>query len=202
VLVSLALALVLGSLGRNYQVTMAAMSDGPLGSGAAGYGLLSTLFAVGTVLGALAAARHPRLGYRTLVGAGLLASVLQMVAGFAPGLWFFAGCILPIAAAAVMIDTTVSTRVQLDTRDDMRGRVLAALGLSGSAAGMVGAPLLGWLTEATGVRETFVLAGALTALACAVAGVLLLRLHGRPVRPAELRLTLRAMVGLRVGAAG
>src|SRR6266540_3779834 len=40
VLITLGLAVVLGGLGRNYQVTMAAMSNGPLHAGATGYGVL------------------------------------------------------------------------------------------------------------------------------------------------------------------
>jgi MFS family permease len=196
VLIALGLSFVLGGLGRNYQVTMAAMSDGPLGGGAAGYGALSTVFAVGTVVGAFAAARRPELGYRTLVGAGLIASVLQMLAGLAPGVWSFAALILPIAVGAVLIDTTVSARVQLDTREDMRGRVLAALAVTGSVAGAGGAPLLGWLAENVGARETLLLAGAAAAVASAAAGVMLARQHGQPVRPIEVRITLRESVGI------
>ncbi|TYC03370.1 MFS transporter [Micromonospora sp. WP24] len=182
VLVALGLSFVLGSLGRNYQVTMAAMSDGPLGGGAAGYGLLSTVFAVGTVLGALVAARSRRLGYGVLVGAGLLASVLQIVAGLAPGTLSFAAVILPIAAAAVVIDTTVGARAQLDTDYLMRGRVLAALAVTGSVSSAVGAPLLGWLSEHAGPRQTLVLAGAVAAVGTVVAGAALDGLRGRVLR--------------------
>jgi MFS family permease len=179
VLVALALSFVLGSLGRNYQVTMAAMSDGPLHGGASGYGLLSTVFAVGTVLGALFAARRADLGYAVLVGAGLLASGLQIVAGLAPGTLSFAAVILPVAAAAVVIDTTVGARAQLDTDYAMRGRVLAALAVTGSVSAAVGAPLLGWLAEHAGPRQTLVLAGTVTAVATAAAGVALDRLRER-----------------------
>ncbi|RKR89268.1 putative MFS family arabinose efflux permease [Micromonospora pisi] len=175
VLTMLALAFVLGSLGRNYQVTMAAMSDGPLGAGASGYGMLSTVFAIGTVVGALVAAQRRELGYGILVGAGILASLLQVLAGLAPGTWTFAAFILPIAATAVIIDTTVGTRAQLDTAGAMRGRVLAAVGVTGSIAAAVGAPLLGWLSEHVGPRQTLVLAGGLAAVASVTAGVALAR---------------------------
>ncbi|MEU7612155.1 MFS transporter [Micromonospora sp. NPDC049204] len=178
-LLALALAFVLGSLGRNYQVTMAAMSDGPLHAGASGYGVLSTVFAVGTVLGALVAARRGSLGYRTLVAAGLFASGLEIVAGLAPGTWSFAAMILPIAAAAVVIDTTVGTRAQLDTDGAMRGRVLAALAVTGSVSAAVGAPLLGWLAEHAGPRQTLVLAGSTAAIATVAAAVALDRQHAR-----------------------
>ncbi|SCL37292.1 Transmembrane secretion effector [Micromonospora rhizosphaerae] len=182
VLVAMALSFVLGSLGRNYQVTMAAMSDGPLRGGASGYGFLSTVFAVGTVLGALVAARRRDLGYHLLVGAGLLASALQIVAGLAPGTMSFAAVILPVAAAAVIIDTTVGARAQLDTDYAMRGRVLAALAVTGSVSAAVGAPLLGWLSEHAGPRQTLVLAGSITAVATLAAGVVLDRLRDRRLR--------------------
>ena len=199
VLTALALSFVLGSLGRNYQVTMAAMSDGPLDSGASGYGFLSTIFAVGTVVGALVAARTRNLSYAILVGAGLLGSGLQIFAGLAPGTWSFAALILPIAAAAVVIDTTVGTRAQLDTDGRMRGRVLAAIAVTGSISAAVGAPLLGWLSEYVGPRQTLVLAGVVTTVASVVAGVLLARQHGRSVRlPEPLRqATVRHTARLR-----
>ncbi|TML31803.1 MAG: MFS transporter [Actinobacteria bacterium] len=168
-LIVLALALVLGSLGRNYQVTMAAMSTGPLHGGAGGYGLLSAVFAGGTVVGALLAAHRGRFTHRLLIGAGLLASGLQLLAGLAPNLTIFAGLLVPIASAAVVIDTTVSARVQLDTREDMRGRVLSAMSIVSAVSGMAGAPLLGWLSETLGPRTTLVFAGTVGLLACAVA---------------------------------
>src|SRR5690606_1186050 len=89
VLVVLALAVILGSLGRNYQVTMAAMAAGPLDAGGGGYGMLSTVFAIGTVIGALLAARIPVLSYRLLILAGLATSVLQVVSAAAPGVVSF-----------------------------------------------------------------------------------------------------------------
>jgi MFS family permease len=194
VLIALGLAAVLGSLGRNYQVTMAAMSSGPLHAGASGYGLLSTIFAVGTVLGGLAAARRPHLGYRTLVGAGLIASTLQLTLGLVGGVWAFGALLLPIAAGAVLIDTTVATRVQLDTRVDMRGRVLAALSMTSALASALGGQLLGWLCEAAGPRGTLVLAGAVTAIASMAAGVAFAARRNRPLHPVEVGRTLMAGV--------
>jgi MFS family permease len=194
VLIALGLAAVLGSLGRNYQVTMAAMSNGPLHAGASGYGLLSTVFAVGTVLGGLAAARRSHLGYRTLVGAGLIASALELVLGLVGGVWAFGALLLPIAACAVLIDTTVATRVQLDTRVDMRGRVLAALSMTSALSGALGGQLLGWLCEAAGPQGTLVLAGALTAIASAAAGVAFAARGQHALRASEVGRTLMASV--------
>jgi MFS family permease len=195
-LLTLGLALVLGSLGRNYQVTMGAMSAGPLQGGATGYGVLSTAFAIGTVLGGLLAASRSGLSLRTLVGLGLLTSVLQTVAGLAPSVVTLAAVIVPIAAGAVMIDTTVTTRVQLDSPGALRGRVLGLTAAVSGASGALGAPLLGHLCEQIGPRATLVVAGAATALACVAGGLALARHRGLKVRPYELVSTLRETLGL------
>ncbi|MEV8442308.1 MFS transporter [Actinosynnema sp. NPDC051121] len=154
-----ALGFTLSSLGRNYQVTMAAMSPD-----ATTYGLLSTVFAIGTVLGGLAAAARKALTVRLLLVVACATSLLQVTSGLVPGVLGFAVVLLPIAAGAVVIDTTMSTRIQLDSADGMRGRLLAVNSAVGAAAGAVGAPLLGWLCERIGAPETLVLAGALTLL--------------------------------------
>jgi MFS family permease len=175
-LVLLALALVLGSLGRNYQVTMAAMSAGPLDAGAGGYGLLSTVFAIGTVAGGVIAAGRPRLTIGLLLATALLTSVAQSVSGIMPGMMTFAALILPIAAGAVIIDTTLGTRVQLSGPDHMRGRVIAVQGVVSAAAGAIGGPLLGRLCDGVGPRLTLELAGVVTVVTTLIAAAVLARL--------------------------
>lgn len=169
VLTTLGLAFLLGSLGRNYQITMAAMSEGPLDGGAGGYGMLSTVFAVGTVAGGILAGRAGRFRFRDLALVGLGMSVLQLVSGLAPGLWWFAAALVPIAAAAVLVDTVVATRLQLDNPLALRGRVLGAVGVTGAIAGAVGAPVLGWLSDVIGPRGALGAAGTVAAVGCVVA---------------------------------
>ncbi|MBB4741328.1 MFS family permease [Actinoplanes octamycinicus] len=179
VLIVLALSFVLGSLGRNYQVSMAAMTAGPLHSGSGGYGLLSTVFAVGAVLGGLLLAGTGRSTLRVLLGTGVAISALQICSGLAPNLLTFAAVILPIAAGAVVFDTVVSTRIQLDTREDMRGRVLAAVGIVSSLSGMVGAPAVGWLCDTIGARGALLTGGVITTVAAVAGALAIARVQGR-----------------------
>ncbi|WP_158891029.1 MFS transporter [Amycolatopsis anabasis] len=182
-LILFVLGFVLSGLGRNYQVTMAAMSQGPLGAGAAGYGLLSSVFAVGTVLGGLLAARARELTFPLLLGAAAVTSALQAASGFAPGTLGFAAMILPIAAGAVLIDTAKSTRLQLDSAEEMRGRMLAVQGAVSAAAGATGAPLLGWLCERLGPESALLVAGSVSLAATLLAAA---ALRQRPApRPAR-----------------
>ncbi|WP_188187138.1 MFS transporter [Nonomuraea sp. SYSU D8015] len=183
-LVVLALWFVSGSVGRNYQVTMAAMSAGPLEAGAGGYGLLSTVFAVGTVLGGFLAATRPHLTIRLLLITAFATGVAQALSGLMPELWTFAAVMLPIAAGAVAIDTTVSARAQLDSPEPMRGRVIAALSIVSAGAGALGGPLLGRLSDTLGPRIALEIGGVVCVAASLLAAVALARLSGRPIRQA------------------
>ncbi|MBE1585990.1 MFS transporter [Nonomuraea angiospora] len=183
-LVVLALWLVAGSVGRNYQVTMASMSAGPLDAGAPGYGLLSTVFAVGTVLGGFLAAARPRLTLRLLLITTFVTGVAQALSGLMPQLWTFAAVLLPIAAGAVLLDTTVSARAQLDSAEPMRGRVIAALSIVSAGAGALGGPLLGWLSDTLGPRAALEIGGVSCVAAALLAAAGLARLSGRTLRQA------------------
>lgn len=196
VLLVLGLSVVLGSLGRNYQITMAAMSAGPLHAGAGGYALLSSAFAAGTIGGGLLAAGRRVLGLRTLVGLGLVTSLGQVLAGLSPTVTTMAVLVVPIAAGAVMIDTITATRIQLDTLGAMRGRVLGFAAAASGLAGAFGAPLLGWLCEHLGARTTLVGAGLLVATACAAGGYAMARLRGLPRSRRQVRLLVGETLGL------
>ncbi|GAA4425169.1 MFS transporter [Actinokineospora soli] len=181
-----ALGFVLSSLGRNYQVTMAAMASGPLGAGAEGYGLLSAVFAVGAVLGGLVAARLRTLGPPVLIAAAGITSLLQAVSGLMPGLVGFAALILAIAAGAVVIDTVMGTRVQFDSAEDMRGRVLSVHAAVAASPGTVGGPLLGWMCEGLGPGAALVAAGLVTlaVTGCAAAALSVSRVPRGSLREA------------------
>lgn len=181
----LLLAFFLSSFGRNFQVTMAAMSAGPLEAGAGGYSVCSTAFAVGALAGAVLAARLARMSLRVLLWAAAATGLLQGLSSLSPGLAPFAAVMVPVAAGAVVIDTAVGAHVALSTAEEMRGRVLAVQGLVGSAAGAVGGPLLGWLASTEGPRAALLDGGTVVLLATLVLGSLMLRRAMRlPAAPA------------------
>jgi MFS family permease len=199
-LVLFALGFVLSSVGRNYQVSMAAMSTGPLQTGAAGFGLLSTVFAAGTVVGGLLAAQWRDLTIKVLLVAAACTSVIQVLSGFSSGLLLFAAAMLPIAAGAVIIDTAMGTRVQLDSAEDMRGRVLAAQSSVAAGAGALGGPLVGWMAESVGPAHALHVSGLVSVLATATAAASLVWIR-RETRPAaaEPGTPLRDRLGARWG---
>jgi len=168
----LGLCFVLSAFGRNFQVTMAAMVSGPLHGGAGAYGFLSTVFAAGTVVGAVVAARRQVINTELLLVAAGAAAALQVLSALAPNTQTFAMLMAPIAVGAVLVDTASGYLVQTKSDVAYRGRVIAAASLVSAAAGAIGGPLLGSLATWFGARASLAIGGvvALTAtIACLMA---------------------------------
>lgn len=168
-IVLFALAWFLSGFGRNFQVTMAAMTAGPLGTGASGYGKASVVFAIGAFVGAFLAARAGSMTRRVLIVAALVTAASQATAGLAPGMHMFLVAVAPAAIGAVVIDTAVAALAQLGAEDRIRGRVLAIMGLVGTSATAVGGPLLGWIADVHGARAGLVVGAAVSGAAALVA---------------------------------
>lgn len=146
-----------------------------------GYGLLSTLLAVGTLGGALLAARRStrrRPGPGLLIGAAFAFGVLEIVAGLMPTFLTFGLALIPVGIAMMTFMTTANTTVQLAVAPEMRGRVMGLYMLVFLGGNPIGGPMTGWLAAEFGGRSPFILGGAVAALAAATCGVVLLRRGG------------------------
>jgi len=159
-----------------------------------GYGLLSTLLAVGSFSGALLAVRRStrrRPGPSLLIGAGFAFGVLELVAGLMPSYLAFGLALIPVGVAMMTFMNTANSTIQLSTAPEMRGRVMALYMLVFIGGNPVGAPMTGWMAAEFGGRSPFVVGGAVAALSALVCGVVLVRRGGIQVRsrPPWLRRT-------------
>ena len=122
------------------------------GVGAGEFGVLSSVIAIGSVTGALLAARRerPRLRTITLASAGFGASL--GAAALMPDPVSFGAALVLVGFAGLTTMTTANAYVQTTTDPAMRGRVMA-LYLSIFMGGtVIGAPLLGWIADTAGPR--------------------------------------------------
>ena len=151
---------LLGTFGLNFPVFTATMARIEFGSDADVFGLLNSVLAIGSLTGALLAARRERARYRTLVLALGGFGVACGAASLAPNLWVFSIALIPVGFAALSAMTTANALVQGGAEPHMRGRVMAiymAIFLGGTP---VGAPLMGWLAEVLGPRAALAIGGA------------------------------------------
>lgn len=167
--------------GRNYGLTLAVLVTGPLAGSAEQFGTVSTVLAVGGIVGAVLGARLRRPSVRLV---GLLAAVgglLQVVAGLSPSLAVLVLLVLPMAVVETVSDTAGTTVLQTDPPAHLRGRVLGVWGSISKAWGLAGPPALGLLMEWAGARGALVAGGLIVAAAIGAGALLHRRRSAAPV---------------------
>jgi MFS family permease len=177
----LVMLFLVGTFGLNFPIFVSTMAIGIFHADARGYGLLSSIMAIGTVAGALLSARRERPRFSLLLtGAGVF-GIGCTLAALAPGYWFFAGALVVIGVAALTLMNTTNSLMQLSTEPAMRGRVMAlrvSVALGGTP---IGAPIVGWVADAFGPRWALGVGAASGFTAASVAVYVLARRIDRPL---------------------
>jgi MFS family permease len=149
ILIMLAL---IGTFGLNFPIFISTMAVNVFHSDARGFGLLSSIMAVGTLSGALFAADRQRSNLTYLLVGAAVFGLGCMLAALAPGYWWFAAALVVIGVAALTLTNGTNSIMQLSTEPAMRGRVMAlrlAVALGGTP---IGAPIVGWDANRFGPR--------------------------------------------------
>jgi MFS family permease len=185
-LVPIVLVGVIGTLGFNFQITLALMDKVVMHRGAADYGLLTSSIAVGSLAGALVGARRTRPTRRLLVGAAAAFGVAASLAALMPTFLSLVVLLLPTGFAAILFSTAANSTVQLGSDPSMRGRVMGVYMLVFAGGTPIGAPLVGWVAQEWGPRVSILLGG-VSALAVAAAAAYVVLRRGQPATPLARR---------------
>ncbi|WP_436842498.1 MFS transporter [Streptomyces flaveolus] len=168
----------IGTFGFNFPVWLSAYADDVFHAGAGAYSLFNTLMAVGSLVGALLAARRGTARLRVLIAAALAFGTLETVAALAPSYWLFALLMVPIGVFGLTVNVTANTAVQMGTDPAMRGRVMALFMMVFMGGTPLGAPVVGWITDTYGARIGFAAGGVVSAAAAGAIGLVLARIGG------------------------
>ncbi len=153
-----------GTFGLNFQMTSALMATQVFDKGATQYGLLGSAMAVGSLTGALLAARRTRIRLRLVVGAALVFGVVEILAGLAPNYLTFMLIVPLLGLSALTMITAANTTMQLATAPGLRGRVMALYLMVFMGGTPLGSPFIGWIGSQFGARWTLIGGGGLTIL--------------------------------------
>jgi MFS family permease len=169
----LAMLFLIGTFGFNFPVFISTMAVNVFHTDARGFGLLSSIMAIGTMSAALLAAGRDKPKFGTLLlGTGVF-GIGCALAAFSPGYWWFAAALAVIGVAALTFTIATNSMMQLSTKPAMRGRVMAlrvGVGLGGTA---IGAPIVGWVANHFGPRWSLGI-GAISAFLAALVAALMM----------------------------
>ena len=159
-----AMALV-GTLSFNFQVILPLLASQTWHGTATTYALLTTAMGVGSVLGALAAGARNRVSPQLLVVSAAAFGAVELAAAIAPVLPLQVAALVPLGAVSVTFAAGINSTLQLGADPLLRGRVMALYSVVFIGSTPIGAPLVGWLSEAAGPRAGLVLGGSAALIA-------------------------------------
>ncbi|WP_350350037.1 MFS transporter [Agromyces sp. G08B096] len=142
---------LIGAFGMNFPIFSSTMAV-EFGRGAGEYGVLNSILAIGSLTGALLAARRDRARMRVIILATAAFGVAALISSVMPVYWWFAASTILIGFTAVTILTTANGYVQTTTDPLLRGRVMAIYMAILSGGTPVGAPIVGAVANSWGPR--------------------------------------------------
>jgi MFS family permease len=163
-------------------MTSALMATQVFHKGAGEYGVLGSVLAIGSLSGALIAARRARPRLRLVVGGALVFGIIEILAGLMPTYLSFMALLIPLGLAQMTMLNSANSTMQLAVDPMMRGRVMALYMAVLGGGTPIGAPIIGWLAQSFGARWGLLAGGIISAAAAIIAGLVLARRQGVVLR--------------------
>ena len=172
-----AMVFLMGTLGLNFPIFASTMASVTFHQGAGEYGILSSALAVGSLAGALLAARREKPRFGVVALSALAFGFALITAALMPTYLTF-GLVLPLVGiCSITMLNNANAYVQTTTPPELRGRVMSlymAIFMGGTP---IGAPLIGWVANVYGPRWGLIVGATGGLLAALVALIWWARSH-------------------------
>lgn len=190
---------IIGTLTYEFSVSLPAMAENTFQGTASTYGLMTGAMGLGAVVGGLLTASRARHGLAVVVRQAVVFGIVVLGLAVAPTLPLALVALAAVGAASLVFLARANATVQLLADPSKRGRVMALWTMAFLGTTPVGAPLVGWLAQATSPRWALAMGG-FAALASAGFGTA----RVRSARAADLLRGARAAAPLAfaVGSSG
>ena len=119
---------------------------------ASAYGYLLGAMGLGAVIGGLYVARRSRPTVKLLAGLGLTFGISMTVVALAPNMMVAALALVVTGGSSIAFVSTCNATLQLNSREEYRGRVMSLHGIAFLGTTPIGAPIVGAIVAATNPR--------------------------------------------------
>lgn len=154
------------SFGLNFNIFNTMMATQVFDKGAAEYGALGSILAVGSLTGAIISARlEKKRGPRFVMIGSMIFSAILIISAFAPTYLVYSILLPIIGCVALLTFIAANTMVQLRTDSQIRGRVMGIYLTVFLGGTPIVSPFIGIMTQEVGTRPTVAICGLISLLA-------------------------------------
>jgi MFS family permease len=187
--VPLAMMGVIGALAYEFQVVLPIVARETFGGGAEVYGFLTAAMGAGAVIGGLIVAGSGRTGTRAVIMACFGFGGSLLLAAAAPTLPLELVAMTIVGGASVTVLSVGNSTLQLESRPDMRGRVMSLWAVAFLGTTPIGGPIAGWVSETAGGRAGLLMGGVTCIVSAAGAVAYLAQRRGSTLGRPSMRQT-------------
>ncbi len=166
--ITLLLLSIMGILCFNFTINLAALSKGAFAAGPAGFAILFACWGIGGGAGSLLAARKSTPDLNRLGWLGVLFGVSSLALAAAPTLIVADGVSVIVGVLTFWVVAASAELLQVSSRPEMRGRVMALWVVVVWGSFAIGSPLMSWVANSAGPRAPLVVCGVAALASCGI----------------------------------
>ncbi|MEG2289173.1 MAG: MFS transporter [Clostridium sp.] len=157
---------VMGIFAFNYNILIPLFAVDVLGLTSKGYGFLMSALGVGSLVGAVTVAAKSKRGprYKVIVAAAYIVSLILVILGINRQKYIMAGLLAFIGIFNIAFSTSANSTVQLNSKDEYRGRVMSVYTLFFAGVAPIGSLFTGTIANGFGPARAFVLSGIIASI--------------------------------------
>jgi MFS family permease len=173
--VNMILAGVFGTFAYNWALVLPLIARFALDSGAEGFGLLNMAMGLGSTLGAFVLATRVKPSMRLLLCSAAVFSAFMLILAHAPNMPIALLILVATGFLSVLFNATNNTLIQVEAREEFRGRVLSLYTLAMIGSTPFGSAITGLVANSFDVRLALEINAGVCLCGLIVAALFLLR---------------------------
>ncbi|HEY2376060.1 MAG TPA: MFS transporter [Gemmatimonadaceae bacterium] len=163
--ISFSMLAAIGTLSYNFNVTLPLFVTRSLHRSEGVFTILYSIFSVGAVVSALIIARRGKVQLSQIVFGAASMGIAMLLLSATRGIATAMPAAFLVGMASILYMTSTTAIVQVGTKRELQGRLLALQTVFVAGTGLIGGPLCGWLADVAGGRAPIVFGGVVCLLA-------------------------------------
>jgi len=173
--VNMVLAGFYGTFAYNWALVLPLMARFALDIGAEGFGALNVAMGIGSTIGAFALATRVKTSMRLLLISAAVFAASIMVLAQAPNIGVALAMLVVTGILSVSFNATNNTLLQIEAREELRGRVLSLYMFLMIGTTPLGSAITGFVANSFDIRLALQINATLCLVGLALAGIFLYR---------------------------